>query len=204
MNFDRILIEMNFTYFWWLLAILLNVGTIYYFVIRKKVFSPMTSKKWTIVCCTILLGFIFFIFLDVCGIRQQWLPQENLSNLKRQEGILKLTHSLKNNHYYIEMENGEILNLIFVYPYMPDFEKYESEYVTIWEKGGRYVYQMEIKEDIVFPINEANSNIFHYNLRGVIKDLMWLWGIIFMMFISMYSNSNERKSDFINENINKK
>ncbi len=172
-------------YFGWFVAILLNVGTIYYFVIRKKVFSPMTSKKWTIVCCTILLGFIFFIFLDVCGIRRQWLPQENLSNLKRQEGILKLTHSLKNNHYYIEMENGEILNLIFVYPYMPDFEKYESEYVTIWEKSGRYVYQMEIKENIIFPISEANEKIFIFNCFGIIIDLIWLWGIIFMMFISM-------------------
>ena len=189
-------------YFGWLVAILLNVGTIYYFVIREKVFSPMTSKKWTIVCCTVVFGLVFFMFLDFCGQHQSWLFQESLSNLKEKEGILKLTHYTKGNFYYLQMKNGEKLHLKFVYPSMSRFEKYEGEYVTIWEKSGRYVYQMEIKEDMVFPINEANSNIFHYNLRGVIKDLMWLWGIIFMMFISMYSNSNERKRDFVNENIN--
>ena len=180
-------------YFFWALLILLWIVTIYYFVIREKVFSPMTSKKWTIVCCTVVFGLVFFMFLDFCGRHQSWLFQESLSNLKEKEGILKLTHYTKGNFYYLQMKNGEKLHLKFVYPSMSRFEKYEGEYVTIWEKSGRYVYQMELNGDVVFSIDEANEEVFLYNFRGSILNLGWLWVIAFIMFMSMCTKTVSKK-----------
>ena len=153
----------------------------------------MTSKKWTILCCTILFGFIFFIFLDVCDIHQQWLHQEDLSNLKRQEGILKLTHSLKNNRYYIKMKNGKTYGLEFVTVPMSKFKVYEGESVTIWKKKGRYVYQMEVDGNLVFSIDEANDGIFLYNYVGIMIDLLWLCGILWIMFSVYYFDSSEEE-----------
>ena len=47
----------------------------------------------------------------------QWQPrlyQEEVSNLTKQEGFLKHTKRVKNNTYYIEMENGKKRPLKFV------------------------------------------------------------------------------------------
>ena len=72
---------------------------------------------------------------------------------------------------------------------MTRFAKYEDEYVTVWKKD-RYIYQMEIKGNIVFSINEVNDKILFFNLAGIIDDLMWIWGIVTSMFILMlYSES---------------
>ncbi len=172
-------------YLYGALAILLNLGTIFYFVICKRVFSPMTSKKWIIIFCTIVFGFLFFDFLGSRGLHDPWLYPEELSNLTKQEGNLRLTHFAKGNSYYLEIEERVAYPLKFVYPSpMTRFVKYEDEYVTIWKKG-RYVYQMEIEGDVVFPISKANDEIFLFNCIGVMGDMMWLWWILSVMFRAM-------------------
>ena len=149
----------------------------------------MTSKKWIIVCCSIIFGFIFYTFFTV---HQPWLHQENLSNLKRQEGILKLTNRLKLNTYYLEMENNETSKVVFVYPSMSRFEEYEGKYVTVWKKD-KYVYQMKMEDDVIFPISAANDEIFLFNCAGIITDLTTLWTILASMLYIMYISSDSNK-----------
>ena len=172
-------------YFYGAFAILLNLGTIFYFVVCKKVFSPMTNKKWIIIFCTIVFGFLFFEFLGSCGKHDPWLYPEELSNLTKLEGNLRLTHFANGNSYYLEIEERVAYPLKFVYlSPMTRFAKYEDEYATVWKKD-RYVYQMEIKGNIVFSINEVNDKILFFNLAGIIDDLMWLWVILSSMFRAM-------------------
>ena len=172
-------------YFYGAFAILLNLGTIFYFVVCKKIFSPMTNKKWIIIFCTIVFGFLFFEFLGSCGKHDPWLYPEELSNLTKLEGNLRLTHFANGNSYYLEIEERVAYPLKFAYPSsMTRFVKYEDKYVTIWKKG-RYVYQMKIEEDVVFPISKANDEIFLFNCIGVMGDMMWLQAILFSMFIAM-------------------
>ena len=172
-------------YFYGAFAILLNLGTIFYFVVCKKVFSPMTDKKWIIIFCTVIFGFLFFEFLGSCGKHDPWLYPEELSNLTKLEGNLRLTHFVTGNSYYLEIEECMAYSLKFVcLTPITRFAKYEDEYVTVWKKD-RYIYQMEIKGNIVFSINEVNDKILFFNLAGIIDDLMWLWVILSSMFRAM-------------------
>ena len=64
-----------------------------------------------------------------------------------------------------------------------------EEFVTVW-KRGEYVYQMEVEDNTVFSIDEANNEIFLFNCDGVLKNSLWLWVIVTSMFILMlYSES---------------
>ena len=74
----------------------------------------MTKRKWIVILCSIFGDFIFLNFIYSCGIWQPRLYQEELSNLTKQEGFLKHTKRVKNNTYYIEMENGKKRPLKFV------------------------------------------------------------------------------------------
>ena len=96
-----------------------------------------------------------------------------------------MTHFVTGNSYYLETEERVAYPLKFAYPSsMTRFVKHEDEYVTVWKKG-RYVYQMKIEDDIVFPIGKANDEIFLFNCIGVMGDMFWLWAILFSMFIAM-------------------
>ena len=159
--------------------------TIYRFVIREKVFSPMTKRKWLIILCYVVAGFVLFnplVRYDIC---KPWLPQEELSNLTKLEGVLQYTNRTENNTYYIEMENGRKRPINFVALNNVKFEEYEGEYVTVWKKG-RYVYQMEVEGNIVLPINEANNEIFPFNCRGMIANLMYVWMFFLGICKTMY------------------
>lgn len=169
----------------WLVIILMNVWTIYDYIIRKKIFSPMTLQKWKIIFYSIILGSIFFEFVNLCGWHQPWLYQEKLYNLKKEEGILRLTHYTKGNYYYLEMENGNQPHLKFISVHK-EFAVYEDKEVIIW-RNGRYVYQMSFPNSVIyFSINEANSEIFLYNLNGIFIDLFILWSILSTMFLYIY------------------
>ena len=173
----------------WILFILPWIITIYRFIIREKVFSPMTKRKWIAILCSIVGGFVYLNYIESSGQWQPRLYQEEVSNLTKQEGFLKHTKRVKNNTYYIEMENGKKRPLEFVQLYTSRFKEYEEEFVIIWKKG-RYIYQMEVEGNIVFLIDEANNEIFLFNCQGVLKNLMWIWGIVTSMFILMlYSES---------------
>ncbi len=148
----------------------------------------MTSKKRIIIFCTIVFGFLFFDFLSYVGVREPQIYQEKLSDLKREEGLLQLTHYLRANYYYIEMENGKKLRLKFVSLAKSKFSSYEGKYVTVWRKG-RYVYQMEIDGKVIFSINEANDEVFHYNYNRVIFDLLWLLVVLTGMCMAIYTKN---------------
>lgn len=172
--------------FYWILTILLNIGTIYYFIFYKKIFSPMNKEKWIILCCAVVVGFILSNFLERSGLWRPLLFQEELSNLKKEDGILRITHRLKNNTYYIEKEDGTKIKLNFVHISMRRFNEYIDKAVIIWKKD-RYVYQMEMKDNVVFSINEANDGLFIYNVQGVIGDSVWFWVIMSITFMAMYT-----------------
>ena len=146
----------------------------------------MNKEKWIILCCTIVVGFILLNFLERNGLWRPLLVQEELSNLKKEDGILRITHRLKNNTYYIEKEDGTKIKLNFVHISMRRFNEYIDKAVIIWKKD-RYVYQMEMKDDVVFSINEANDGLFIYNVQGVMGDSVWFWVIMSIMFMAIYT-----------------
>ena len=173
----------------WILFILPWIITICCFVIREKVFSPMTKGKWIAILCSIVGGFVYLNYIESSGQWQPRLYKEEVSDLTKQEGFLKHTTNRENYTYYIEMENGKKRPLEFVQLYISRFAEYKEEFVTVWKKG-RYIYQMEVEGNIVFSIDEANNEIFLFNCQGVLKNLMCIWVIVTSMFILMlYSES---------------
>ena len=44
---------------------------------------------------------------------------------------------------------------------------------------------MEVEDNTVFSIDEANNEIFLFNCDGVLKNSLWLWVIVTSMFILM-------------------
>ena len=169
----------------WVLFILPWIITIYCFI-HEKIFSPMTKGKWIAILCSVVGGFVYLNYVESSGQWQLRLYQEELSNLTKQEGFLKHTTNRENYTYYIEMENGRKRPLEFVQLYTSRFKEYEEEFVTVWKKG-RYVYQMEMKDDVVFSINEANDGLFIYNVQGVRGDSVWFWVIMSIMFMAIYT-----------------
>ena len=56
----------------WILFILPWIVTIYCFIIREKVFSPMTKGKWIAIFCSIVGGFVYLNYIESSG---QWQPR---------------------------------------------------------------------------------------------------------------------------------
>ena len=156
---------------------------IYYFVIRDKIFSPMTERKWKAIFKSLLYTTPWILFFFFFGWHRPWLQQESLSNLKIEEGILHITHYSKGNHAYLEGGDTRVIELVCLSS-LSRLSGYENENVTIWRKKNRkYVYQMSVNGEIVFPLSEANRGLFVYNVDGTISDIFFLSGMLWFTFL---------------------
>ena len=59
--------------------------------------------------------------------------------------------------------------------------------MIIWRKT-KYVYQLEVEEEVVFSIDEANNGLLKYNLDGIFLDLVILSIILWCTFFYVYTN----------------
>ena len=167
----------------WLFTIFLNLYIIYHFVVRNKIFSPMTERKKMAIWKSMLYTVPFLLFFIFSGWHQPWMPQESLSNLKMEEGILRITHYSKGNHAYLEGGSTNVIELVCPYS-LRKLSGYENENATIWLRG-KYIYQMKINDEMIFSISEANSGLFKYNLNGVFLDLFVFGGVV-LWFTFLY------------------
>ena len=169
--------------YFWAFVILINCGIIYYFVIRDKIFSPMTERKWKAIFKSLLYTTPWILFFFFSGWHRPWLQQESLSNLRIEEGILQITHYSKGNRAYLEGGDTRVIELV-CHSSLSRLSGYENENVTIWRKKNRkYVYQMSVNGEIVFPLSEANRGLFVYNVNGTILDIFFLSGMLFFTFL---------------------
>ena len=171
----------------WAFVTFLNLSIIYYFVIRNKIFTPMTERKWKNIVKSLIYTIPITIFLVVYGWHRPWLHQEEITNLQKEEGIVRIVHFRTHNPVYLETSGGRRV-IELVYPFSFELLKsYEGRHVIIWRKT-KYVYQLEVEEEVVFSIDEANNGLLKYNLDGIFLDLVILSIILWCTFFYVYTN----------------
>lgn len=133
---------------------------IYHF--RPHYFPCKGWKRFAV--CYVILCLItanFFIF-------SEWLHEEKISSLFRAEGILNYRLVYKGAHQYY------ILDKITQRKYDMDFflcdidpEKYESQSIIVWYNVKNYVYQMQIGDEMIVSLEDANKNVGHRNYFSI-------------------------------------
>ena len=156
---------------------------IYY--LRPRYFP---CKGWKKVAAAYVI--LLLISANFC-VFSEWLHEENINSLIKVEGILDyhLSHSSRggaSREYYLRNELNRRQSKDFktllctIGDYDKFFEKYLSENMTVWYNGNGYIYQMQVGDEIIVNIDDANKKVFNGNLRH-----FDLWGFYVVLITAV-------------------
>ena len=145
--------------FRWIVFLALLIATI------KEAREFVTLRKSKVLIFSLFLFYyvIASVFYTTGWIRP-FLPESKLSQLEISEGIGKIYGTAKSDLVYLE-NNGRksfYFDFSLCIPYI-DEKSLKDQHLKIWHKG-RMVYQVSKNGEIIFSIENANSNVKIYNL----------------------------------------
>ena len=142
----------------------------------------MKKSKFIIFLGIVIYFLLVSIFLQT-GFVRPFLSKSNLEDLKVSEGIGVIRATGKGDELHLNSRDSDYFDLALCIPFINEGRLHDQKLV-IWHKG-RMVYQLTKNGEVVFSIDNANSNIARYNLLivplGYFSMASWVfllcWGI---------------------------
>jgi hypothetical protein len=146
------------------------------YTLRPRYF-PCEGWKKVAVCWIVLC----LVVAEFC-VFSEWVDKEEISSLQKIEGTLDYYwfHTAKGRPYKsFHVSNEKQFKTPSFALCDIDLSEYESKNVTIWYNKNDYVYQMQVGDEIVANIDDANKKVddlnwWHFNFS-------WMFFIIITM-----------------------
>jgi len=161
---------------------------------RNIIYKKIGRDKRTIVKCAVsvlIIAGILFGILQSTSILYKPLNQKHIEELKIMDGIIGFRGAGHGNIDLQIQHNGQYFDITTpLGTTVDDLRKYTDKYAEVWyyqPSKSRITYQLNVDNEILYSLEQTNSNVADYNTSIYFKNLL-IVEVISLIFFYLFTN----------------